>query len=44
MEVDITLSGLELPEVETSPDDPTGGIGVDVDSWHTVDIELKPIE
>lgn len=45
MNVTVQISGISLPEITPSPDTPGtgGGIGVDVDTWHTVDIELKPI-
>lgn len=45
LNVTINIDGLDLPEISLPPDDPAGGgIGVDVDSWHTIDIELKPFE
>lgn len=45
LDVNITVAGLELPEINTKPDPPPGGgIGVDVDTWHIVDIELKPFD
>lgn len=43
LDVMIEASGIKLPEVSRPPDE-SGGIGVDVDAWHVVDIELKPIE
>ena len=46
MNVTLHVAGIDLPEPAPAPDSPGtgGGIGVDVDSWHTVDIELKPIQ
>lgn len=45
LDVTVTAGGIELPEVGPTPDLPgSGGIGVDVDTWHVVDIELKPVE
>lgn len=42
-DVKINVAGVNLPELPEPPVNPDeGGIGVDVDTWHTVDIELKP--
>lgn len=46
MDVAITVSGVELPEVETSPGgNPGSGSGIDVgvDNWDYVVIELSPL-
>lgn len=41
LEVKITAGGIDLPEPEMPEPGGDGGIGVDVDNWETVEIELS---
>lgn len=41
MEVDIHVGHLMLPDTGSAPDNPGNGLGVNVDNWETVEIELS---
>mgnify|MGYP006922548459 CR=1 FL=1 len=41
LDVKITVNGITLPEPDNSGPGGEGGIGVDVDNWETVEIELS---
>ncbi|MCM1094349.1 MAG: DUF5119 domain-containing protein [Lachnospiraceae bacterium] len=42
LNVPITVGGITLPEIDDDyPDSPDGSLGVNVDNWETIDIELS---
>jgi len=41
LDVKITVNGIDLPEPDSSDPGGEGGIGVDVDNWETIEIELS---